>query len=81
MGGTRLVVRRGLSSSYYFYLSVFAEHDGVEVIIDRRSGDRRTGSRAQVPERRRADRRRPSPDVDPDCDLLCVVDDCRPSAR
>jgi len=32
----------------------------IEVIVDRRRGERRTGPVAQIPERRRADRRRPT---------------------
>jgi hypothetical protein len=68
-----LVVRRGLSSSYYFYLSVFAQENAIELIVDRRLGDRRLRSSALARERRGGDRRADRPAPDPDADLLHVI--------
>jgi hypothetical protein len=68
-----LVVRRGLSSSYYFYLAVFAHENGIELIVDRRLGERRTQSSSLARERRGGDRRAERPAPDPAAgDLLHV---------
>jgi len=68
-----LVVRRGLSSSYYFYLSVFAQENGIELIVDRRLAERRTRSSSRGGERRGGDRRIDRPAPDPNADLLHVI--------
>jgi hypothetical protein len=69
-----LVVRSGLSSAYYFYLAVFAQENGIDLIVDRRLGERRNRSLPLVRERRGGDRRADRPLLDPDADLLYVID-------
>ncbi len=69
-----LVVRRGLSSAYYFYLAIFAHENGMNLIVDRRLGERRIRSSSLDRERRGSNRRLERPAPDPDADLLCVID-------
>jgi hypothetical protein len=52
-----VVVRRGLSENYYFFMGIFAKHNNVEVIIDRRTGERRHLPREVPTDQRRSDRR------------------------
>ncbi len=57
-----LIVPRGLSNDYYFFMEVFAKTNAVELIIDRRRPDELRRQRLPVStERRVADRRRPLP--------------------
>ena len=56
-----LIVPRGLSPDYYFFLRTTAKVNGTEVVIDRRRGERRTHSNIVDAERRRVDRRGPVP--------------------
>ena len=57
-----LIVPRGLSEDYYFFLRVSAEANNVELIVDRRKlGELRCQERPVPAERRVADRRRPLP--------------------
>jgi hypothetical protein len=74
MSAKILVVRRGLGSSYYFYLSVFARENDFELLVDRRIGERRSPSQSSAVSRRSGERRRHGPPTDPDVDLLCVVE-------
>lgn len=52
-----VVVRRGLSENYYFFLNVFARHNDVEMIIDRRTDERRRLPREVPRDQRQSDRR------------------------
>jgi hypothetical protein len=52
-----VVVRRGLSASYYFFLEVFAKQNNVKLVVDRRSSERRHLPREVPIDQRRADRR------------------------
>jgi hypothetical protein len=52
-----VVVRRGLSENYYFFLDVFAKHNNVDMIIDRRTSERRRLPREVPTDQRRSDRR------------------------
>jgi hypothetical protein len=52
-----LVVRRGLSPDYYFFLDVFAKNNNAEIIVDRRVTERRRLPRNSDVERRSVDRR------------------------
>ena len=74
MSPKTLVVRRGLGLAYYFYLSVFARENNLNLLVDRRIGERRSGSKSSAVERRASDRRRESVVSDPDVDLLCVIE-------
>ena len=74
MSPKTLVVRRGLGSAYYFYLSVFACENGLDLLVDRRIRERRNASHASAVERRGGDRRRIVAERDPDVDLLCVIE-------
>jgi hypothetical protein len=52
-----LLVRRGLGSLYYTSLRAFAASRNVEVVIDRRKGDRRQPGPPKPGDRRQTDRR------------------------
>lgn len=54
----KLVLRRGLSETYYFFLEIFAKQNDVELIIDRRAGERRHMPREVPTDQRRSDRRK-----------------------
>ena len=57
-----LVVRRGLSASYYDFLRIFARANRIAIIFDRRMHERRhPDSLRSSGERRLADRRGPVP--------------------
>ena len=56
-----LIVRRGLSPAYYFYLQKFAVANNVELVQDRRVDDRRHWPLRVGAERRNNDRRSPAP--------------------
>jgi hypothetical protein len=60
--------------AYYFYLSVFARENNLNLLVDRRIGERRSASKSSAVERRASDRRRESVVSDPDVDLLCVIE-------
>lgn len=55
-----LIVRRGLSESYYGFLRIFARANRIAIIIDRRTRERRRYDTRQS-ERRLVDRRGPVP--------------------
>jgi hypothetical protein len=54
----KLVLRRGLSEIYYFFLEIFAKQNDIELIIDRRTGERRHMPREVPKDQRRSDRRK-----------------------
>ena len=56
-----LIVRRGMSPEYYFYLQKFAAANNVELIQDRRLDDRRHRALGIEEDRRSDDRRTPPP--------------------
>ena len=56
-----MIVRRGMSSDYYFYLQKFAIANDVELVQDRRVDNRRRWPRHVHTERRNSDRRGPLP--------------------
>src|SRR5687768_4717234 len=57
----KLVLRRGLSEIYYFFLEIFAKQNDVDLIIDRRIGERRHMPREVPKDQRRSDRRKGPP--------------------
>ncbi len=58
-----LIVRRGLSDEYYTYLQKFAKTRELEIVVDRRRGERRRGPQPAPEERRREERRGPVPET------------------
>lgn len=56
-----MIVRRGMSPDYYFYLQKFAMANNVELVQDRRVDDRRRWPLRVAAERRNNDRRAPPP--------------------
>lgn len=53
-----MILRRGLSSAFYFFCHVFAKEHGLAVVPDRRLNERRRWQRATPTiDRRAADRR------------------------
>jgi hypothetical protein len=52
-----MIVRRGLSERYYFFLKLFAAGRGLQVIQDRRCQERRRASQHASDERRRQEQR------------------------
>jgi hypothetical protein len=56
-GRMLLIVRRQYAHLEHRLRQVFEGRDDVQVILDRRHGERRARRRADQPERRRADRR------------------------
>ena len=52
------IVARDRPDLYRYLSQTFADADNVQVIWDRRAGDRRARSAARVPDRRTAERRR-----------------------
>lgn len=52
------IVARDRPDLYRYLSQTFADAENVQVIWDRRTGERRTRSRARIPERRVAERRR-----------------------
>lgn len=56
-----LILRRGLSDQYYAALRIFAETHGLEIVVDRRRGERRLGLQPVPGDRRRDGRRGPVP--------------------
>ena len=55
-----LIVRRGLSQSYYFFMKAMARANKIEMVVDRRLSERRAGDSAST-ERRVGERRRRPP--------------------
>lgn len=74
----RLIVRRGLNSTYYGFLRVFAANRGLGLMVDRRSGERR---QHRVPaigadsERRTWERRGTPPETWHTGDFIATEDD------
>jgi len=56
-----IIVGRGLSSAYYFFIEIFAKQNSVNLLLDRRVAERRRLPRDIVAERRVTDRRGPMP--------------------
>lgn len=69
-----LVVRRGLSPDFYFFLQIFAKQRGTYMVLDRRVGDRRRLPRDIGTERRRNDRRGAVPSTWSEGNFVCVRD-------
>ncbi len=70
-----LIVRRGLSGWYYQFLRMFGAHRGLEIVVDRRVGERR-GNQHSVPEDRRSgDRRGPTPPTWAEADFIVLKRD------
>lgn len=59
----KLVLRRGLTETYYFFLEIFAKQNDVELIVDRRTGERRHMPREVPMDQRRSDRRKGPPTI------------------
>lgn len=62
MGRLVFVVARGEPERYEFLRRAFAEEETVEIVLDRRRGERRRQTLASTPERRHGERRGPSRD-------------------
>jgi hypothetical protein len=60
-GRAIMVVRRNMTAAYYFFLEKFAKANSIELVQDRRLGDRREGSQPIPSERRNSERRGPLP--------------------
>lgn len=54
-----MIVRRGMSTAYYFFLQAFARANRIELVQDRRTEDRRGQLHHVSGERRKNDRRGP----------------------
>jgi hypothetical protein len=75
-----MIVRRGLSPSYYFFCRVFAKERNLAVVPDRRMRDRRRHQRATPTIDRRAQDRRGDPVNWPVEDFIVVRDPGRTPA-
>ena len=69
-----MIVRRGLSPSFYFFCHVFAKEHGLTVVPDRRTRNRRRRQRATPTIDRRAQDRRGEPVHWPFEDFIIVRD-------
>jgi hypothetical protein len=69
-----MIVRRGLSSAFYFFCHVFAKEHGLVVVPDRRLNDRRRRQRATPTIDRRAGDRRGEPVKWPQEEFIIVRD-------
>lgn len=69
-----MIVRRGLSPSFYFFCHVFAKERGLAIVPDRRTRDRRRRQRATPTIDRRAHDRRGEPVLWPFEDFIIVRD-------
>ena len=59
-----LIIRRGLAPDYVLFLETTGRLNGIEVIVDRRVGDKRRGPHVEATsERRVAERRGPEPET------------------
>ena len=71
-----LIVPRALSPAYYFFLRAFAKENFLNVIVDRREGERRGRPRPVFGDRRHDDRRhKPSTTWDRDGDSRIASDE------
>ena len=52
-----LILRRGMDEDYYRFMRIIADANGVALIVDRRTHDRRHDAGSRVTERRVTDRR------------------------
>ncbi len=68
-----LIVRRGLSDRYHQLLRIFANARGLEVVVDRRVGDRRHQQAPVSEERRRRERRREPPRTWAEADFVILT--------
>jgi hypothetical protein len=57
-----LIIRRGLAPDYLLFLETTGRLNGINVIVDRRIGERRGPHVEITPERRVAQRRGPEPE-------------------
>ncbi len=70
-----LIVRRGLSAAYYRFLTMFAVHRGLTVVLDRRVRDRRRQPATTAQERRHLERRQAPPKTWETADYLITKQD------
>ena len=74
----RIIVRRGCTETRNRLKEVFAGDPDVQIIWDRRHGERRRSTRqpapAGGPQRRQTDRRRPAPDTWTALDFILIKD-------
>jgi hypothetical protein len=70
-----VIVRRGLSEWYYRFLRVFAVNRGLDIIVDRRAGERRQIPRSSPEDRRSRDRRGPTPPTWTKADFIVLKRD------
>src|SRR2546422_3417288 len=74
MSPKTLVVRRGLGLAYYFYLSVFARENNLNLLVDRRIGERRNASKSSAGGRRGREPKGESVVSHADVHRLCVIE-------
>lgn len=75
----RMIVRRGCTQTFDRLQEMFADDAEIQVVWDRRSGDRRRGERRTRPrgggqDRRQTDRRKPLPQSWLTLDFIVVKD-------
>jgi len=68
----QLIVRRDLDERYHDFLQAFARVRGLDLIVDRRHGERRTRVASVERERRAGERRGPAPDSWQTADFIIV---------
>src|SRR5947209_7666297 len=74
-----MIVRRTPDSACYFFLKTFAKANGLELIVDRRVGDRRQRREPRFGDRRASDRRGAPPQTWAEGDFIVIED--RPQQR
>jgi len=68
----QLIVRKDLEPRYHDFLHAFARVRGLDLIVDRRHGERRQRVASVERERRTGERRGPSPDSWQTADFIIV---------
>ena len=76
-----IIVRRGLGTFYYQSLVAFARSRNLHVVLDRRTGERRSATQQVAGERRRGDRRGAPPSTWDQADYIVVPDGDDPQTR
>jgi len=74
-----MIVRRGMSSAYYFFLHAFARANRIELVRDRRTEDRRGQVQHVSGEQRKNDRRGPMSTTWDEGDFVVVTPPRQPS--
>ena len=69
---TMLIVRRGLSHTYLSFLQMYARNRGLELMVDRRTEERRCRQVDTLPDRRQGDRRGPPPPTWDQADFIAL---------